>query len=232
LKGKASGVTANVGLLLTLVWSNWNPKVPLQCDEHEVFMRLRNVKMLLGVTVAVFAIAGLVGVSSKAHAGMIPYSTIGPHEYQFPDIAAHMAAQLQSKVRDLLKRHDSAFSAQDLNGVMKTYVAGPHIVLMGTGPSEVYEGKPGVEEAYRQFFARFDKGTLTFTYDWIFAGSSGDMAWFAAKGKVNGKVKDAVQDIGFNLSGTLLKQKGEWRIRAMHFSVLRSASEPEKEMNK
>jgi ketosteroid isomerase-like protein len=99
---------------------------------------------------------------------------------------------------------------------------------MGTGPSEVYEGKQRVEEAYRQFFAKFDKGALTFTYDWISAGSSGDMAWFAAKGKVNGKVKDAVQDIGFNLSGALLKQKGEWRITALHFSVQRSASELEK----
>ncbi|GEM_PF-798692 len=193
-------------------------------------MRLRNGTVFSGITAVALATVFLVCFSSKAHAGMIPYSTIGPHEYQFPDIAEHMAAQLKSAVSDLLKQHDSAFSAQDLKGVMKAYSAGPNIFLMGIGPSEVYKGKQGVEEAYRQFFTGFDKGALTFTYDWIFAGAQGDMAWFAAKGKVDGKVKDAVKEIGYNLSGTLLKQKGEWRIVAMHFSGLRFASEPGKEM--
>jgi ketosteroid isomerase-like protein len=161
---------------------------------------------------------------------MIPYSTIGPHEYQFPDIAEHVAAQLKNKVSALLKQHDSAFSAQDLKGVMKAYSAGPNIFLMGIGPREVYKGEQGVEEAYRQLFTEFDKGALTFAYDWIVAGAQGDTAWFAARGRVDGKMKDAVKEIGFNLSGTLLKQQGQWRIVAMHFSGLHSASETGKEM--
>lgn len=193
-------------------------------------MRLRSGNVFSGITAVVLVTVCLVGFSSKAHAGMIPYSTIGPHEYQFPDIAEHMAAQLKSTVSNLLKQHDSAISTQDLKGVMKAYSAGPNIFLMGIGPSEVYKGKQGVEEAYHQFFTEFDKGALTFAYDWIFAGAQGDTAWFAAKGKVYGKVRDAAKEIGFNLSGTLLKQKGQWRIVAMHFSGLRSASETGKEM--
>jgi ketosteroid isomerase-like protein len=109
---------------------------------------------------------------------------------------------------------------------MKTYVASPEIYLMGTGPGEVYRGKEAVEGAYSQFFTRFDKGSLKFTYEWVSSGSRGDMAWFAAVGMVKGKVKDEVKAIGFNLSGTLLKQNGAWRFIAMHFSQLGVATQP------
>jgi ketosteroid isomerase-like protein len=141
-------------------------------------------------------------------------------------------AKLKGQVAALLQQHDAALSAQDLKGVMKTFVAGPEIFLMGTGPGEIYRGEEGVEGAYSQFFTRFDKGSLSVDYDWISAGSRGDLAWFGAEGSIRGKLKDRMKAIGFNLSGTLLKQKGAWRFLSMHFSRLGVAPEPAEDMKK
>jgi len=149
-----------------------------------------------------------------------------------PCLAEDGGAKLTRQVTALLEKHDAAFSAQDVKGVMKTYISGPEIFLMGTGPGEIYRGKEGVEAAYNQFFTRFDKGTLTFTYNWTSAGSRSDMAWFAAEGTMKGMVKGVKKELGYNLSGTLLKQKGAWRILAMHFSRLGVPAEPVEEVTK
>jgi ketosteroid isomerase-like protein len=149
-----------------------------------------------------------------------------------PALAEDRGAKLTGQVTALLQRHDAAFAAQDLKGVMKTFVAGPEIFLMGTGPGEIYRGKEGVEGAYSQFFTAFDKGSLVINYDWVSAGSRGDLAWFAAEGTIKGTSKDQTREIGVNISGTLLKQKGNWRFLAMHFSRLGVAVESAEETKK
>ena len=136
---------------------------------------------------------------------------------------------LLNEVTDLLTEHDAAFAAQDIEGVLDTYVSGPQIFLMGTGPGEIYRGTEGIEGAYSQFFTKFAQGTVGFTYHWISAGSIADVAWFAAEYTISGTVEDKVQEIGFNVSGTLLNQNGYWRILAMHFSrlgVIEELNEP------
>jgi ketosteroid isomerase-like protein len=149
-----------------------------------------------------------------------------------PALAEDGGAKLTGQVTALLQQHDAAFAAQDLKGVMKTFVAGPEIFLMGTGPGEIYRGKEGVEGAYRQFFTKFEKGSVAVTYDWVSAGSRGDLAWFAAEGTIKGKEKDQTGEIGVNISGTLLKQKGGWRFLAVHFSRLGVTAEPAEETKK
>lgn len=149
-----------------------------------------------------------------------------------PCFAEKAATGLLNEVTTLLKQHDAAFAAQDIQGVIKTYISGPQIFLMGTGPGEIYRGTEGVEGAYNQFFTKFDKGTVDFTYHWLSAGSKDDIAWFAAEYTIKGKVKDEVKEIGFNVSGTLQKQKGKWRILAMHFSRLGVAEEPDQPPSK
>ena len=144
-----------------------------------------------------------------------------------PSHAGNAGARLVGQVIALLEQHDAAFAAQDVTGVMKTYVAGPEIFLMGTGPGEIYRGKEGIEGAYSQFFNKFDKGSVGFTYNWVSAGSRGDWAWFATECMIKGKIKDEMKEIGINLSGTLQKHKGKWRILAMHFSRLGVAAEPD-----
>jgi ketosteroid isomerase-like protein len=211
------------------------PKEYPLCPIRTMVGKALNIISYFGIIAVALASVCLVDVSSKAHAGIIPHSFIGPHEYQLPvsdDNTEIGGTKLKGQVTALLEQLDTAFSLQDLNGVMKTYVTGPEIFLMGTGPDEIYRGKEGVEGAYSQFFTIFDKGSLSFTYDLIYAGSRGDIAWFAAEGTVKGKVKDEVKVIRFNLSGTLLKQKGAWRFIAMHFSRLGVAAQPMEEKKK
>jgi ketosteroid isomerase-like protein len=149
-----------------------------------------------------------------------------------PCLAEDAGTRLTRQVTALLEKHDAAFSAQDVKGVMKTYIRGPEIFLMGSGPGEIYRGQEGVEAAYNQFFTRFDKGSLKFSYNWVSAGSRRDMAWFAAEGKIDGTVKGAKKELEFNISGTLLKQKGAWRFLAVHFSRMGVAALPGEEANK
>lgn len=149
-----------------------------------------------------------------------------------PCLAATEGAKLTGQVTALLAKHDKAFAAQDIKGVMKTFVSGPEIFVMGTGPGEIYRGVEGVKGAYGRFFDKFDKGTLVFSYEWVSAGSRGDVAWFAAEGKMKGKVKGEMKELGINFSGTLLKQKGTWRFVAMHFSRLGVVAGPEEQAGK
>jgi ketosteroid isomerase-like protein len=143
-----------------------------------------------------------------------------------PCFAEDAGAKLTGEVTALLKQHDAAFSAQDIKGVMQTFVAGPEIFVMGTGPGEIYRGKEGVEAAYNQFFTKFDKGAVNFSYTWVSAGSKDNMAWFAAEGVIKGKAKGEMKEMGFNLSGTLAKEKNKWSFVAMHFSRLGVMAEP------
>lgn len=149
-----------------------------------------------------------------------------------PCFAATAGTKLVGQVTTLLAQHDKALASQDVKGIMKTYVAGPEIFLMGTGPGEIYRGQEGVAGAYSQFFTRFDKGSLGVTYNWVSAGSRGDLAWFSAEGTMKGKVKDKMKEIGVNFSGTLLKQKGTWRFVAIHFSRLGVMPGPEEQAGK
>jgi ketosteroid isomerase-like protein len=127
---------------------------------------------------------------------------------------------LLDQVTALLKQHDKAFAAQDIKGIIKMYVSGPQIFLMGTGPGEIYRGPEGIEGAYNQFFTKFEKDALDFTYNWISAGSMGDFAWFGAEYTIKGNVQGEAKEIGFNLSGTIQKVKGKWHFLTMHFSRL------------
>ena len=144
-----------------------------------------------------------------------------------PCLAGNQNDKLVGQVTALLRQHDSAFDAQDTKGILKTYISGPQIFLMGTGPGEIYRGPEGIEAAYSQFFNKFEKGTAEFTYNWVSAGSKGDMAWFAGEYTIKGKVKGESKEVGINVSGTLQKQKGAWRILAMHFSRLGVMAEPD-----
>jgi ketosteroid isomerase-like protein len=149
-----------------------------------------------------------------------------------PCLAEDAGVKLIDQVTALLKQHDAALSSQNIQAVMQTYVKGPHTFVMGTGPGEIYRGEQGIKGAYSQFFTRYEKGSLRYTYNWVSAGSMGDVAWFAAEGIIKGKVKGEVKELGVNLSGTLQKQKGAWRFIAMHFSRLGVTAEPVKKTSK
>lgn len=144
-------------------------------------------------------------------------------------LAQQEATALVGEVRALLDQHDKAFIGQNAKGIMETYSSSPDIILMGTGPGEVYIGREGVEGAYTQFFTRFEPGSVSFDYVLVDAYSAGDAAWFGATSKVTATVKGEKKEFGFNVSGTMKKEEGKWRFVLMHFSRLGVVDQAEEE---
>jgi ketosteroid isomerase-like protein len=137
-----------------------------------------------------------------------------------PCLAQQRDTKVNADVKALLEQHNKAFSAHDIKGVMEMYASSPDVVLMGTGPGEVYVGDEAIGGAYDQFFNRFDANTLTFQYDWGSAASRGNFAWFAVSTTIEGTLKNEKKERVLNMSGTLEKVKGKWRLVHMHFSRL------------
>ncbi len=100
---------------------------------------------------------------------------------------------MNAEIKALIEQHFKFFNANDLKGIMDSYAADPNIVLMGTGPGEVYLGEEAIGGAYDKFFDRFDPNSLSFKYDWITIGLKGNAAWVA---------------VTITVDGTLNKQKG------------------------
>ena len=122
------------------------------------------------------------------------------------------------KVRALLKAHDDAMSGHNLEGVLATLA--PKAAIIGTGPGEVWSTTEEIKDAYEHFFQGFDKGEQDFSY-YVKHGDLADgMGWLVASGEVKGK-KDG-KDFAFalNVSITVSKASGDWKIAAMHFSTL------------
>ena len=137
-----------------------------------------------------------------------------------PCLAKQGGSKIMDEVKAVLEQHNKALNAQDLKGVMTTYASDPDTVLMGTGPGEAYVGDEAIGGAYNQLFTRFEANSVSFKYDWICAGSTGNVAWFAVTTTMEGMVNKEKKERTFNMSGTLRKEKGQWRILSMHFSRL------------
>jgi ketosteroid isomerase-like protein len=129
------------------------------------------------------------------------------------------------KIRALLKAHDEAMTNHDLTGVMACLTG--KAAIMGTGPGEIWVGPEEIKVAYEHFFEGFDKGDQKFEYQFKIGGVTADMGWLMASGNVIAK-KDG-KDVTFplNLSLTVARNAGDWRIAAMHFSTLTGGPEAE-----
>jgi ketosteroid isomerase-like protein len=137
-----------------------------------------------------------------------------------PCLAQQRETRASGEIKALLERHNQALNAHDLKGIMENYAPDPNIVLMGTGPGESYVGEEAIGGAYNQFFSRFEAKTLTFSADVAASGVRGNTAWFAANVKIDGIANNEKRERVFNMSGTLTKMKGKWRIVSLHFSRL------------
>jgi uncharacterized protein (TIGR02246 family) len=132
------------------------------------------------------------------------------------------------KIRALLKAHDDAMTSHDLKGVMACLTE--KAAIMGTGPGEIWVGPDEIKTAYEHFFEGFDKGEQNFEYQFKIGGVTADMGWLMASGNVVAKKEGKDVSFPLNLSLTVAKESGDWRIAAMHFSTLTGETGP-KEAN-
>ena len=123
-----------------------------------------------------------------------------------------------TKVHDLLKAHADAMTKHDLNGVMATFA--PKAALMGTGPGELWTTPEQIKEAYKHFFEGFDKGQQDFTYHQRQGDLGTDMGYLFTSGEIKGKKGGKAFAFPINISITVTKVGGAWKIAGMHFSNL------------
>lgn len=122
------------------------------------------------------------------------------------------------KVHDLLKAHDDAMTNHDMAGVLATMA--PRAVVMGTGPGEFWATPEQIKTAYKHFFEGFDKGQQDFKYHVRQGDLAGDMGFLFASGEIKGKKGGKAFTFPINISVTVSKVGGSWKIAAMHFSNL------------
>ncbi|MDF1858917.1 MAG: nuclear transport factor 2 family protein [Verrucomicrobiales bacterium] len=123
-------------------------------------------------------------------------------------------------VKVLLKAHDDAMTGHDLDGVLATLA--DDVAIMGTGPGEMWSGTDEVKVAYEHFFMVFDKGEQDFSYNFRTGNLGADMGWMVTSGTVKGKLDSEEFAYPLNVSLTVAKKGGAWKIQAMHFSTLTS----------
>jgi uncharacterized protein (TIGR02246 family) len=121
-------------------------------------------------------------------------------------------------IRALLKAHDEAMTNHDLPGVLATMA--PKAAIMGTGPGEIWSGPDEIKVAYEHFFEGFDKGQQEFEYQFKIGGLGSDMGWLMASGNIKGKKGGKAFEFPINISLTVAKADGKWKIASMHFSTL------------
>ena len=122
------------------------------------------------------------------------------------------------KVKALLKAHDDAMTNHDLEGVLKCLAEKASI--MGTGPGEMWSGPEEIKDAYKHFFEGYDKGQQDFEYHFKVGNLGTDSGWLMASGNVKGKKGGKEVTFPLNLSLTVAKSGGDWKIASMHFSTL------------
>ena len=137
------------------------------------------------------------------------------------------ANQELEKVKALLKAHDEAMTNHDIEGVMACLT--DDAAIMGTGPGEMWTGPEEIKVAYEHFFEGFDRGEQDFEYHFKVGGLGENMGWLMASGNVSLKKDGEEFAFPLNLSLTVTKKDGEWKIAAMHFSTLTGGSSQSEE---
>jgi ketosteroid isomerase-like protein len=121
-------------------------------------------------------------------------------------------------VRALLKAHDDAMTDHDFKGVMATLTE--KAAIMGSGPGEMWVGPAEIKDAYEHFFQGFDKGQQEFEYKFKIGDLGSDMGWLMASGNIKAKKEGKAIEFPINVSLTVAKAGGKWKIASMHFSTL------------
>lgn len=141
--------------------------------------------------------------------------------------ASHPAAQAEEqpnpeleRIHALLKAHDEATTNHDLPGVLQCLDA--NAAVMGSGPGEMWAGPAEIKIAYEHFFANYDRGQQDFEYQFKLGDVGTGMGWLMASGNIKGTKDGKPFSYPLNVSLTVTKKSGEWKIASMHFSTLTS----------
>ena len=134
-----------------------------------------------------------------------------------PDAHAQDSPELEA-AKSLLKAHDDALKNQDINTLLGTFAK--KCAMIGSGPGEIWSGSEEIKSAYENIFKGFDKGSQDYDYHFRLGGLQSDAGWLVTSGNIKGKKDGKEFEFPINLSLTVVKEDGAWKIAALHFSTL------------
>ena len=152
--------------------------------------------------------------------GLLGVAAAGLAAEPIRNVSPNVSPEIVAEIKATLEQHDKAFAVHDLEGVMSTYRKSPQTVLMGTGPGEIWSGLEEIADAYKHFFADFDKGAQQFKYSYVSGAGLGDAAWLSVLGSIAAGKGEVKREFGINISSVLVKDAGKWRFAQLHFSNL------------
>jgi ketosteroid isomerase-like protein len=132
--------------------------------------------------------------------------------------SAVAASAPEAEMREVLSAHEQALGAHDLAGLMALYAPGDKTVVMGTTPPERWVGEAQIADAYRNFFADFDAGTMERDCPWMQIEVSGDVGWITANCEYTDSLKGESRSFALNVTVVMQNLDGAWKLRTMHFS--------------
>jgi uncharacterized protein (TIGR02246 family) len=139
-----------------------------------------------------------------------------------PPVASAQASAAENpeleEINALLDAYDEAFANHDLDGIIACI--SEKASIMGTGPGEIWSGPDEIKAAHQRFFEGFDYGEQQFEYEFRIGGVTSDTGWLLTSGNVSGKKDGKEFTFPINVSLTVAKDNGKWRVTAMHFSTL------------
>jgi ketosteroid isomerase-like protein len=163
----------------------------------------------------------IMGIATIAAAAAIPSVA----NAQKPETEGEAENPELEPLRALLKAYDTAFTNQDLSGVMATM--SEKAAIMGSGPGEIWSGADEIKAAHQKLFEGFDARKQSFDYEFNIGQVMSDSGWMLTSGNVTGTKGGEEFTFPVNISLTATKQGGKWLIAAMHFSTVTDESEEE-----
>ncbi|GGF06831.1 hypothetical protein GCM10011611_10420 [Aliidongia dinghuensis] len=124
-----------------------------------------------------------------------------------------------TKIKTLEARFAAAFSAKDLDGIMKVYVPDESLVVFDVVPPRQYVGGAAYRKDWQAFLATFD-GAPQFTLSDLTVAANGSMGYGHSIQHVVGKGTDGKPiDFTVRVTDVYRKIKGQWLIVHEHVSV-------------
>lgn len=125
--------------------------------------------------------------------------------------------EVESAVREILDRFATAYAAKDVEAVMRLFVPGDDVQLVGTGADEIRLGRDAVRHQVERDFAQSDR--LSLTYEQTHVGGAGDLAWVMALCTAEATIGEQTIRLDPRLTAFLVRQGDTWLIQQTHLSV-------------
>jgi hypothetical protein len=126
--------------------------------------------------------------------------------------------QTEDAVIAVFHKFYEAYTANDLNKAMATFVRDNDMVFLGDGKDERKVGPLETRAQMERDLSQAEK--ISFKDDWHHVSAIGNIAWMAMDGTLSWIVGETQESAPSRISVVFVKQNGQWLIAQFHFSFI------------